>query len=874
MDIPAISCPSCNANVESANHVFFECDIATDMWKLVFRWCDIPLFQASSWDSFNDWIISWHASKEKKHRFYVITTSVLWWLWRYRNSVTFNSQPLRKSDLFDNVRFSSFSWLHNRDHMKLSWNDWLMYPLSITRNGNVGKGQSRIVHVKLEQGGLAAPLLVRDMKTKLGGFTYVKEVVKNKVSYWVGKGSTAIPDGATNGLLISGVSVDPMSYLQDCQPESKRKTHDSLRRKSFNEDHELHKTVMSSIDLVHSYEGPSDTKENRIMDLKQYNTFIAKDSESLSQTITYYKTLLNEMINDGVTLSKLEINVAKESKDYKAEYKRVRAKLALLNVDPSNTQPTKYFQSKNKGLVSETYDLDKEEVNSDDEQMVEVKVLMAFADEEQLIVGKNHANNDEWVNITIRNVNILLSMDEDADWQSYLIYINVDHNQAINESLGLTETPTDPESSKDSESKHQTPLPRLKILQGASPSLESSLNTSGLEQSTQLAIIKRDQSLSRDMIKILHVFGSPMFIHNHKDHLGKFDAKADDGYFLGYSLISKAFRVFNTMTQQSEETFNVTFDEIETPNIDDHLWEKSKPLVSHTKALVPDVIHTSITHQATSSSNSYHAPQNRWSKEQHIELVNIIGKPTKGMLIKSIASKLTAGSASKCLFANFLSHIEPKTVSKALKEHGLESIRIFLAYATYMNLNVLQMDVKSIVMNGKLKEEVYVQQPSSLESRFDLKGYSNSDYAGCSMDRKSTSGACQMLSQNLVCWSAKKQQSVAMSSVKAKYDAAVRCCANILWMKSQLSDYDMQYKMVPIFCDNTNAISIFNDHVIHLRTKYIDIRYHFIKDHIIKCDIELHFIPTTYELVDICTKPLDEPTYTILKAELGMLNID
>ncbi|GJX95771.1 hypothetical protein Tco_0351569 [Tanacetum coccineum] len=136
MDIPAISCPSYNANVEYANHVFFECDIATDMWKLVFRWCDIPLFQASSWDSFNDWIISWNASKEKKHRFYVITTSVLWWLWRYRNSVTFNSQPLRKSDLFDNVRFSSFSWLHNRDHMKLSLNDWLMYPLSIMRNGN------------------------------------------------------------------------------------------------------------------------------------------------------------------------------------------------------------------------------------------------------------------------------------------------------------------------------------------------------------------------------------------------------------------------------------------------------------------------------------------------------------------------------------------------------------------------------------------------------------------------------------------------------------------------------------------------------------------------------------------------------------------
>ncbi|GKA93009.1 hypothetical protein Tco_0814995, partial [Tanacetum coccineum] len=95
----------------------------------------------------------------------------------------------------------------------------------------VGKGQPHIVHVKLEQGGLAAPLLARDTKTELGGFTYVKEVVKissnfsaivlkmekimtmiiqeNNKSYWVGKGSTAIPDGTTNGLLISGVSVDP-----------------------------------------------------------------------------------------------------------------------------------------------------------------------------------------------------------------------------------------------------------------------------------------------------------------------------------------------------------------------------------------------------------------------------------------------------------------------------------------------------------------------------------------------------------------------------------------------------------------------------------------------------------------------------------------
>ncbi|GKA51994.1 hypothetical protein Tco_0745190 [Tanacetum coccineum] len=127
-------------------------------------------------------------------------------------------------------------------------------------------------------------------------------------------------------------------------------------------------------------------------------------------------------------------------------------------------------------------------------------------------------------------------------------------------------------------------------------------------------------------------------------------------------------------------------------------------------------------------------------------------------------------------------------------------------------------------------------------SGFDLKGYSNSDYVGCNMDRKSISCACQILGGKL--------------------------------MKSQLNDYDIHYKMVPIFYDNTSVIAISNNPVLYSRAKHIDIRYHFIRDHILKGDIELHFIPTRYQLADIFIKPLDKPTFTRLKAELGMLNID
>nr|GEW19790.1 reverse transcriptase domain-containing protein [Tanacetum cinerariifolium] len=114
----------------------------------------------------------------------------------------------------------------------------------------------------------------------------------------------------------------------------------------------------------------------------------------------------------------------KAQKDNKAKYKKMKAKLALLEASPPTSQPLNSFQPKNKGLVAEIFDWDEEEV-SNDEKETHVKVLMALADDE-LSVGKNYARNGEWIDITMKKLNILLSMDEDSDWQNYLKYINID----------------------------------------------------------------------------------------------------------------------------------------------------------------------------------------------------------------------------------------------------------------------------------------------------------------------------------------------------------------------------------------------------------------------------------------------------------------
>jgi hypothetical protein len=115
-------------------------------------------------------------------------------------------------------------------------------------------------------------------------------------------------------------------------------------------------------------------------------------------------------------------------------------------------------------------------------------------------------------------------------------------------------------------------------------------------------------------------------------------------------------------------------------------------------------------------------------------------------------------------------------------------------------------------------------------STFDLIGYSDADYAGCKIDRKSTSGTCQFLGRSPVSWDS-KQNSVALSTAEAEYIAAGHCCAQLLWMRQTLRDYGYKLSKVSLICDNESAIRMADNLVEHNHTKHIDIRYHFLRDH-------------------------------------------
>ncbi|GJV25796.1 putative ribonuclease H-like domain-containing protein [Tanacetum coccineum] len=156
------------------------------------------------------------------------------------------------------------------------------------------------------------------------------------------------------------------------------------------------------------------------------------------------------------------------------------------------------------------------------------------------------------------------------------------------------------------------------------------------------------------------------------------------------------------------------------------------------------------------------------------------------------------------------------------------------------------------------------------ESPFDLEAFSDSDYGGSNLDRKSTTGGCQFLGQRLISWQCKKQTIVATSTTEAEYVAAANCCGQVLWVQNQLLDYGFNFMNTKIHIDNESTICIVKNPVYHSKTKHIEIRHHFIRDCYEKKLISVEKIHTDLNVADLLTKPFDGPRFNYLVVSIGI----
>nr|GEU36671.1 retrovirus-related Pol polyprotein from transposon TNT 1-94 [Tanacetum cinerariifolium] len=145
-----------------------------------------------------------------------------------------------------------------------------------------------------------------------------------------------------------------------------------------------------------------------------------------------------------------------------------------------------------------------------------------------------------------------------------------------------------------------------------------------------------------------------------------------------------------------------------------------------------------------------------------------------------------------------------------------------------------------VYLRGTVNHGLWYPKDSSIA----LTAFADADHAGCQDTRRSTSGSLQFLGDKLIIWSSKRKKSATVSSMEAEYIALFGCCAQILWMRSQLTDYGFGFNKIPI--------------------------YHFIKEHVENGVIELYFVNAEYQLADIFTKALDREIIEFLINKLGM----
>nr|GEY81524.1 integrase, catalytic region, zinc finger, CCHC-type, peptidase aspartic, catalytic [Tanacetum cinerariifolium] len=326
-----------------------------------------------------------------------------------------------------------------------------------------------------------------------------------------------------------------------------------------------------------------------------------------------------------------------------------------------------------------------------------------------------------------------------------------------------------------------------------------------------------------------------------------------------------------------------------------------------------DPVHETLHEDSTSQGSSSNVRPSHTSFE-------LLGKWTKNNLIANVI-----GDPSRSTYKDACSN--PPGLMQCKKKYinsrdcKIESIRIFIANAATKNMTIYQMNVKTAFLNGELREVVYVSQ---LEGFVDLDkpnyvyklkkalyGLKQAPYA-CDpvdthvMDKSKLDkdlqgkpvdpthyygmiGSLMYLTSNsrpcicnvMCAWYQHMQMQTTLGVeildkahfTEAEYIALSGCCAQILWMRSQLTDYGLKFNKIPLYCDNKSAIALCCNNVQHSRSNHIDVRYHFIKEQVENGVGELYFVRIEYQLANIFTKALPRERFNFLIKKMSMKNM-
>lgn len=269
-------------------------------------------------------------------------------------------------------------------------------------------------------------------------------------------------------------------------------------------------------------------------------------------------------------------------------------------------------------------------------------------------------------------------------------------------------------------------------------------------------------------------------------------------------------------------------------------------------------VHHFLGIEITCTTNGLHLCQSKYIRDlldkAHMSGAKGTGKP----MVSS--SKLSKGQGSPTidgsLYRSVVGALQYITITRPDITFSVNKVSQFMQSPLDTHWKAVKRILRYLA--GTSKHGLHLTKSDHLN----LVGFSDSDWASDPDDRRSISGFCVYLGNNLVYWCSKKQHSVSRSSTEAEYQSLAQVTAEILWLTSLLHELGISTSTPIVWIDNLSAVSLAANPVLHARTKHIELDFHFVREKVADNKVQVRHVPSIDQVADVLTKPLSLQSFT------------
>ncbi|XP_071704226.1 uncharacterized mitochondrial protein AtMg00810-like [Rutidosis leptorrhynchoides] len=217
------------------------------------------------------------------------------------------------------------------------------------------------------------------------------------------------------------------------------------------------------------------------------------------------------------------------------------------------------------------------------------------------------------------------------------------------------------------------------------------------------------------------------------------------------------------------------------------------------------------------------------------------------------------------LYRSLAGALQYLTFTRPDISYVVQQICLFMHDPREQYMHALKRIIRYIQGTTELGLQLYTSSPTTLVA------YSDADWAGCPTTRRSTSGYCIFLGNNLLSWSSKRQTTPSRSSAEAEYRGVANAVAETCWVRNLLRELHCPLTSATlVYCDNVSSVYLSSNPVQHQRTKHIEIDIHFVRDLVAQGQVRVLHVPSRYQFADIFTKGLPFALFDEFRSSLSI----